>query len=223
MADWAASRPSVELVGQLGSDRCAELIARARAVMLPSAWEETFGLVAVEAMAAGTAPIAAGHGSFTELITPGVDGVLFRPGDPAALAAVLADADENPEQYETYGDQARKSYEQRFDPQPEPRATGRDLPVRDRPSGLTHDSADPQSQAVEHAAFASRRDPYLRRIRAGWHLGLLVPWRVCVITRLPRGMHLVRLVIAVGSTGFRRAAADRRPASHATPPTRGLR
>jgi glycosyltransferase involved in cell wall biosynthesis len=85
--------------------------------VLPSAWEETFGLVAVEAMAAGVPPIAADHGSFTELITPGVDGALFSPGDPAALALAIADVERNPEQYEAYGDQARKTYEQRFDPQ----------------------------------------------------------------------------------------------------------
>jgi glycosyltransferase involved in cell wall biosynthesis len=117
VAAWASTRPSVEMTGQVSSDRCAELISRARAVLLPSAWEETFGLVAIEAMAAGVPPIAAGHGSFTELITPGVDGVLFRPGDPAALALAIADAERNPEQYEVYGDQARKTYEQRFDPQ----------------------------------------------------------------------------------------------------------
>jgi hypothetical protein len=68
-------------------------------------------------MAAGVPPIAANHGSFTELITPGVDGVLFNPGDPAALALAIADVERNPEQYEAYGDQARKTYEQRFDPQ----------------------------------------------------------------------------------------------------------
>ena len=117
LAAWASARPSVELKGQLSSDQCAELVSRARAVLLPSAWEETFGLVAVEAMAAGVPPIAAGHGSFAELITPGVDGVLFSPGDPAALALAIADVDGNPEQYEVYGDQARKTYEQRFDPQ----------------------------------------------------------------------------------------------------------
>jgi glycosyltransferase involved in cell wall biosynthesis len=104
-------------MGTVSSDRCAELISRARAVLLPSVWEETFGLVAVEAMAAGVPPIAAGHGSFTELITPEVDGVLFSPGDPAALALAIADVERNPEQYEVYGDQARKTYEQRFDPQ----------------------------------------------------------------------------------------------------------
>jgi glycosyltransferase involved in cell wall biosynthesis len=116
VATWASTRPSVEMTGTVSSDRCAELISHARAVLLPSAWEEAFGLVAVEAMAAGVPPIAAGHGSFTELITPGVDGVLFSPGDPDALALAIADVERNPEQYEVYGDQARKTYEQRFDP-----------------------------------------------------------------------------------------------------------
>lgn len=117
VAAWASARPSVQMNGTVSSDRCAELISRGRAVLLPSAWEETFGLVAVEAMAAGVPPIAAGHGSFTELITPGVDGVLFSPGDPAALALAIADVERNPEHYEVYGDQARKTYEHRFDPQ----------------------------------------------------------------------------------------------------------
>jgi glycosyltransferase involved in cell wall biosynthesis len=113
---WASSRPSVEMAGTVSADLCAEIISRARAVLLPSAWEETFGLVAVEAMAAGVPPIAAAHGSFTELITPGVDGVLFRPGDPAALAAAIADVEADPGRYEAYGDRARGTYAQRFDP-----------------------------------------------------------------------------------------------------------
>ena len=114
---WASTRPSVLLTGPLSSADCASLISRARAVLLPSAWEETFGLVAIEAMAVGVPPIAAGHGSFPELITPGVDGALFDAGDPAALGRAIADAERNPEQYATYGEQARKTYEQRFDPE----------------------------------------------------------------------------------------------------------
>ncbi len=117
VAAWASTRSSVEMTGPVSGDRCAEVISQARAVVLPSAWEETFGLVAVEAMAAGVPPIAADHGSFTELITPEVDGVLFSPGDPAALALAIADADHNPGRFEVYGDQARKTYEHRFDPE----------------------------------------------------------------------------------------------------------
>lgn len=116
VAAWASARPSVEMTGTVSRDRCAELMSHARAILLPAAWEEPFGLVAIEAMAAGVPPIAAGHGSFTELITPGVDGILFSPRDPAALALAIADVERNPEQYETYGDQARKTYEERFDP-----------------------------------------------------------------------------------------------------------
>ena len=116
VAAWASDKPSVELHGTVSSDRCGELIAQARAVLLPSAWQETFGLVAVEAMAAGVPPVASGHGAFPELITPDVDGVLFSPGDPASLALAIADVEANPERYQVLGEQARKTYEQRFDP-----------------------------------------------------------------------------------------------------------
>jgi glycosyltransferase involved in cell wall biosynthesis len=114
--EWAVSRPSVRFVGQLDPDACAAAMAAARAVVLPSAWEETFGLAAVEAMALGVPPVAAGHGAFPELITDGMDGALFRPGDPAALAAAFELADKNNKMFEEYGAQARKTYEQRFDP-----------------------------------------------------------------------------------------------------------
>jgi glycosyltransferase involved in cell wall biosynthesis len=67
-------------------------------------------------MAAGTPPIAAGHGAFVELITHAVDGVLFTPGDPAALGAAISDVETDPDRYQTYGTQARESYEKRFDP-----------------------------------------------------------------------------------------------------------
>lgn len=116
VAAWAAGRPEVSAAGQVDAQRCAELMASARAVLLPSTWEETFGLVAVEAMALGVPPVAAAHGSFPELITPGVDGALFRPGDPAALAAAIADIGRDPGRYEAYGKQGRLTYEQRFDP-----------------------------------------------------------------------------------------------------------
>ena len=113
---WAAARPSVRFAGQLDPGACAAAMAAAMAVVLPSAWEETFGLAAVEAMALGVAPVAAGHGAFPELITDGVDGLLFRPGDPAALAAAFELGDSNNVIFEEYGAQARKTYEQRFDP-----------------------------------------------------------------------------------------------------------
>jgi glycosyltransferase involved in cell wall biosynthesis len=117
VAAWAAARPSVELAGQLDRDQCGALMASARAVLLPSAWEETFGLVVVEAMAAGTPPVATAHGSFPELITPDSDGLLFAPDEPAALGRAIASADASPERFEKLGARARATYEERFDPE----------------------------------------------------------------------------------------------------------
>lgn len=116
VATWAASRPSVELAGHLSKENCGELIAQSRAVILPSQWEETFGLVAVEAMASGVAPIAAAHGSFPELITDGIDGALFKPGAPDDLMDKIHDVDRNDGRYEEYGRRARMTYEERYDP-----------------------------------------------------------------------------------------------------------
>jgi len=42
---------------------------------------------------------------------------LFRPGDPASLATAVDLADKDNRVFEEYGMQARKTYEQRFDPE----------------------------------------------------------------------------------------------------------
>jgi glycosyltransferase involved in cell wall biosynthesis len=108
---WAADRPSVELRGLMSKPEVFELIAESRAVLLPSAWEETFGLVVVEAMAVGVPPVASGHGSFPDLISDGVDGALFEPGNPDSLGKVLLDVDTDPDRYAQLGRHARATYE----------------------------------------------------------------------------------------------------------------
>ncbi len=114
VATWAALRSSVRWVGRLGQEECLTLVAGASAVVVPSQWEETFGLVAVEAMAAGVAPIASAHGSFPEIITDGVDGVLFEPGNADSLAKAIADLQAEPERHAALGRAGRDNYEKRF-------------------------------------------------------------------------------------------------------------
>src|SRR4051794_34401415 len=116
VAAWAAGRADVEVLGLLGRAECARLLRRARAVVLPSQWEETFGLVAVEAMAAGTPPLAADHGSFPELVTHGSDGLLFDHTSPDALATALGAVDRRPELFEEYGERGRATYRSHFSP-----------------------------------------------------------------------------------------------------------
>ncbi len=89
VAAWAAGRSDVRFLGMRPRDECAGLLARARAVVAPSEWPEAFGLVVVEAMAAGVPAVAAAHGAFVELITDGESGLFHEPGDVASLCAAL--------------------------------------------------------------------------------------------------------------------------------------
>jgi len=62
------------------------LIALAHVLLMPSDLE-SFGLVALEAMACGVVPVATRVGGVPELITDGQDGFLETPGDIDAMAA----------------------------------------------------------------------------------------------------------------------------------------
>ena len=115
--EWARGHTSVEWVGLLEPSTFAAMLAQARAAIVPSRCLETFGLVAVEAMAAGVPPVAPAHGPFLDLIRDGVDGSLFTPGSPDALAGVLRDLVERPARYESLGRAARLTYEQRYTPE----------------------------------------------------------------------------------------------------------
>jgi glycosyltransferase involved in cell wall biosynthesis len=81
--------PMVEFVGEIGDADKAAFLGGARALLFPIDWPEPFGLVMIEAMAAGTPVIAWRCGSTAEVIDDGVSGFLVEDLD-AAVAAVDA-------------------------------------------------------------------------------------------------------------------------------------
>jgi glycosyltransferase involved in cell wall biosynthesis len=114
VAQWAHDRHDVRYVGLQTRTECWELVARAVALVAPSAWLEAFGLVVVEAMAVGVPSVAAGHGAFLELIDDGVNGLLHSPGDADSLADSLRRV---PATSSAMGSAARRTYEREFTPQ----------------------------------------------------------------------------------------------------------
>ena len=60
-------------------------MAKAKFLVFPSEWFETFGLTAVEAFAQGTPVLAADLGAVRELVVEGVTGYRFAPGHVDAL------------------------------------------------------------------------------------------------------------------------------------------
>ena len=90
----AADRPEVTFAGFLGGHELTALMGASDCYVVPSIYEP-FGMVALEAAAAGTPVAVAATGGLDEIVDHGVNGVKFAPGDPGALAgavgAVLAD------------------------------------------------------------------------------------------------------------------------------------
>ncbi|MDP2306845.1 MAG: glycosyltransferase [Pseudomonadota bacterium] len=78
--------------GPLDAARVPDHLARARALVLGSLWPENAPLVILEARAAGCPVVAPDIGGIRELVTPGIDGWLYPPGDEAALAECLRTA-----------------------------------------------------------------------------------------------------------------------------------
>jgi glycosyltransferase involved in cell wall biosynthesis len=79
----------IDMTGQLDPDALEARCAPAWVHVVPSRWEEPFGLVAAEAMMRGTAVIASSGGGLGELVQEGVTGCRFRPGDVDQLSACL--------------------------------------------------------------------------------------------------------------------------------------
>ena len=92
----------------------ASLLTDAEVCVVPSVWEEAFGLAVVEAMALGKPVVASRVGGIPELIRDGVDGVLVPPGDAPALSRALARLLADPLSARRIGRAARQSVEGRF-------------------------------------------------------------------------------------------------------------
>jgi glycosyltransferase involved in cell wall biosynthesis len=97
--------PGVELITNPDARTYRDLLGCARSLLLPVRWEEPFGLVMLEAMAAGTPVVALRRGAVPEVVRPGETGLICDdprelPGalraaagiDPAACARHVADA-----------------------------------------------------------------------------------------------------------------------------------
>jgi phosphatidylinositol alpha-mannosyltransferase len=82
--------PRIEWLGRLSDDEVASRLAGADVFCAPSLRGESFGVVLLEAMAAGAAVVASALDGYRNVATDGVDAVLTPPGDADALGAALA-------------------------------------------------------------------------------------------------------------------------------------
>lgn len=107
-------RGRVELLGSVSHEDAVGLLRKARFLVVPSEWYETFGRVVVEAFACETPVIASRLGALADAVEDQETGLQFEPGDAADLADKLTWAIENARAMSTMTKRGRELYETRY-------------------------------------------------------------------------------------------------------------
>jgi glycosyltransferase involved in cell wall biosynthesis len=107
----------VHFTGWLSAGELAQELANASVVVLPSLWPEPFGLVGIEALAAGRPVIASSTGGIVDWLQDGVSGMLVDPGDAAGLAKALGELLADPERQQRMGSAGKQAVNARFSPE----------------------------------------------------------------------------------------------------------
>jgi phosphatidyl-myo-inositol alpha-mannosyltransferase len=79
----------VEFLGRVSDDEKAQLFKTADVYVSPATGRESFGIVLLEAMAAGTAIVCSDIHGYKGVVRRGTDGLLVPPRKPKALAAAI--------------------------------------------------------------------------------------------------------------------------------------
>jgi glycogen(starch) synthase len=90
----------VEFPGLIRGNALAQLLNRHRVMVVPSRWEEPFGIVALEGLACGCVVVGSQSGGLVEAIGPA--GPIVPKEDPDALASVLDRLTTDSELYSRY-------------------------------------------------------------------------------------------------------------------------
>jgi len=106
--------PEIEWLGSKPLSDVYTLMGKAKVLIFPSKWYETFGRVVVEAFARGTPVIASKLGVTEEIVEHGRTGLHFRPGDSKDLAYQLEWALSNPARLLKMGQEARAEFEAKY-------------------------------------------------------------------------------------------------------------
>jgi glycosyltransferase involved in cell wall biosynthesis len=89
--------PDGVVVRTLSRSQVADAWKRAEIAVVPSLWDEPFGMVAVEALAAGTPVIASAAGALPEIVVDGSNGLVVAPGDGGQLSRALERLGQDPD------------------------------------------------------------------------------------------------------------------------------
>jgi phosphatidyl-myo-inositol alpha-mannosyltransferase len=99
----------IDARGRVSGDELWRTLHEADVLCAPSLEAESFGMVLIEAFAAGTPVVASAIAGYADVVTDGIDGILVPPADPQRLAEELQGLHLEPERRAAMGRAARDS------------------------------------------------------------------------------------------------------------------
>ncbi len=113
----SANAAAIVGLGRKSREEVAAEMARAAFLVMPSESYEGFPMTLAEAFCQSLPVIASHLGAMAEIVADGVTGLHFAPGDPEDLAAKVRWAAEHPEEMFRMGANARRVYEEKYNPE----------------------------------------------------------------------------------------------------------
>ena len=104
------ANPKAVITGWKTAAEIEQLLAGARALVFPSHWPETQGLVVAEALSRGIPAVVADTSAAREWVADGENGLWFRAGDVHDFTAKLSNLEKNPEVTSHMGSNAYQRY-----------------------------------------------------------------------------------------------------------------
>jgi glycosyltransferase involved in cell wall biosynthesis len=102
--------PAAQITGWLSADQARAKLRLARALVFPSLWYETQGLVVAEAAAMGIPSVVSDSCAASDWVVNGETGLWFRTGDPDDLANKISQLRDNPDIAARLGQAAYEHY-----------------------------------------------------------------------------------------------------------------
>jgi glycogen(starch) synthase len=106
----------VELTGWIRHEKMTGLFEKARVVVMPSIWQEPFGIVGLEAQASARPVVAYDVGGIHEWLQDRVSGTLVQPGNTTNLGQAIQAMLNNPEIADQYGQTGQQIVTEKFNP-----------------------------------------------------------------------------------------------------------
>jgi phosphatidyl-myo-inositol alpha-mannosyltransferase len=141
----------IDTVGKVSDEELWWRLGEADVLCAPSLAGESFGMVLIEAFAAGTPVIASDIAGYRDVVSDGVDGVLVPPADPQALAEELQSFWHEPHRRAAMGEAGRRSADRYAWPR-----------IADEVSGAYQRAMEPAPDPASPAHAAARRAGIVR-------------------------------------------------------------